>query len=302
MATPATRPPAQPAVMELLRQIVNGTPSSVWAKGKSNTRIVIISALDMVLASGVDVGAILASMEAASAADDNTVAANISEETGAGDTAVTATTSKSTSSSTPDVEGFTEVVKKKRVCRTRFKGVDCDMTGCEFEHPECCEPCWILKKRDPECRVKLWHVQEKKLVNKPTFKRKPAPGNDQRGKGLPPSNPKAHKSNYRDSNLNLKHKLEVAELKLKLSRADRPGRAAAPRMRTYAAVVAPQVAPAPRPASLLPADSSPGVPMPAPASPNIVQALTQLMQQQMQQQNQMSQQFATLLASLGLPA
>jgi hypothetical protein len=44
--------------------------------------------------------------------------------------------------------------KKKRVCRSTYKGVECDMDICDFAHPTICTAC--KERRDPKC--KLWHV------------------------------------------------------------------------------------------------------------------------------------------------
>lgn len=138
----------------------------------------------------------------------------------------------SSSNVKPDQEtdsSFTLVVKKKkRVCRSAYKGAACDKVDCDFTHPTFCTSC--KEKRDPSC--KLWHV--------PTAAKSKV-GNDLRRKG-PSSKPKGSSSS--NDYKALKHKLNVAEnLRLKAEVALLKTKVARPKkqQQSYASVVSPPV-------------------------------------------------------------
>jgi hypothetical protein len=185
--------------------------------------------------------------------------------------------------------------KKKRVCRSTYKGVECDMVVCDFDHPTICTACTAGKeRRDPKC--KLWHVAPakpkskstatKSTASKSTASKSSALGKGSRGKvPFSSSNPKG---NQNKDYSGLKHKLAVSETQclraeLALIKAQRSN--PAPSRQKYSSVVSPL--------TRLPAPTQ-AVSTPASSTPDVVQILAQMAQQS----QQMSQQFAALAARL----
>jgi hypothetical protein len=185
--------------------------------------------------------------------------------------------------------------KKKRVCRSTYKGVECDMVVCDFDHPTICTACMAGKeRRDPKC--KLWHVAPakpkskstatKSTTSKSTASKSTALGKGSRGKvPFSSSNPKG---NQNKDYSGLKRKLAVSETQclraeLALIKAQRSN--LAPSRRKYSSVVSPL--------TRLPAPTQ-AVSTPASSTPDVVQILAQMAQQS----QQMSQQFAALAARL----
>jgi hypothetical protein len=185
--------------------------------------------------------------------------------------------------------GWSKVItKKKRVCRSTYKGVECVMVSCDFDHPTICMACMAGKeRRDPKC--KLWHVapaKSKSTASKSTASKSSALGKGSRGKvPFSSSNPKG---NHNKDYSGLKRKLAVSETQclraeLALIKAQRSN--PAPSRQKYSSVVSPL--------SRLPAPTQ-AVSAPASSSPDVVQILAQMAQQS----QQMSQQFAALAARL----
>jgi hypothetical protein len=182
--------------------------------------------------------------------------------------------------------------KKKRVCRSTYKGVECDMVSCDFDHPTICTACTAGKeRRDPEC--KLWHIapakpksKSKSTASKSTASKSSALGKGSRGKvPFSSSNPKG---NHNNDYSGLKRKLAVSETQclraeLALIKAQRSN--PAPLRQKYSSVVSPL--------TRLPAPTQ-AVSTPASSSPDVVQILAQMAQQS----QQMSQQFAALAGRL----
>jgi hypothetical protein len=187
-----------------------------------------------------------------------------------------------------DGSNWIKVTKKKRVCRSTYKGIECDMVACDFAHPTICTACTAGKeRRDPEC--KLWHVATAKPKSKPSASKSSALGKGSRGKVPSSSNPKGnHNKDYGG----LKRKLAVSETQclraeLALMKAQRSNMD--PSRRKYSTVASPHVAPATNPTPTPRAVSTT-----SPSSPDVVQILAQMAQQS----QQMSLQFAALAARL----
>jgi hypothetical protein len=184
-----------------------------------------------------------------------------------------------------DGSNWIKVTKKKRVCRSTYKGIECDMVACDFTHPTICTACTAGKeRRDPEC--KLWHVATAKPKSKPSASKSSALGKGSRGKVPSSSNPKGNHKDYSG----LKRKLAVSETQclraeLALMKAQRSNMD--PSRRKYSTVASPPVAPATNPTPR-------AVSTTAPSSLDVVQILAQMAQQS----QQMSQQFAALAARL----
>jgi endonuclease/exonuclease/phosphatase (EEP) superfamily protein YafD len=145
--------------------------------------------------------------------------------------------------------------KKKRVCRSTYKGVECGVVSCDFAHPTICMAC--KERRDPKC--KLWHVAPAKPKPKSTASKSSALGKGSRGKvPFSSSNPKG---NHNKDYSGLKRKLAVSETQclraeLALIKVQRSN--PAPSRRKYSSVVSPLAGfPAPTQAVSTPALSTP---------------------------------------------
>ena len=170
-----------------------------------------------------------------------------------------------------------EAVKKKRICRSAYKGSDCrEGKSCPFIHPTMCMAC--KEKRVPSC--KLWHSQATQKLwarakTKSTTQNKTKSslaGNGPRGKN--PS-PNLKGKDYID----LQHKLEVTRLQLALAKA-RQAPPSSPR-RSYTAIAAQPS----RPQDLL------TIHKPAPVAAAMVPEAAQILAQ-------IQQQFAALVTCL----
>lgn len=145
-------------------------------------------------------------------------------------------------------DGFVRPGKKKRICRSTYKGVSCSKEICTDEHPSFCTRCTTPENRVAGCKLG-WHSRHLHMPKNSGNNSSGMPkksGNASRRKRLSSVSPKGNRncSNNRTNDvINLKRRLDMAELKqlrteLALEKAKRTAPASTAK-RSYAMVTVP---------------------------------------------------------------
>jgi hypothetical protein len=116
-----------------------------------------------------------------------------------------------------DNNGYKTVTSRKRVCRSRYNGVQCTVSNCKFEHrPTCPDKAHqgVPKDARPDCE--LWHLWKKDMSSQ-------AQGNDRgvsRGKGKTTGQSNVRRNSWSGGNPRKSNEYLKLEAEMHVMRAD----------------------------------------------------------------------------------